>query len=144
MADPTDNLDAVNQYIVDLYKAQADALGLTDVWYGEHESIPRTPCITVDPRNKRRQVANTGQMVRNDFQVTVTIFHSKLVGSQVVMKECLELAEAVEAVLHGDKKLGGLLVHSYVDQVATGYARRNKVVYKATELTWTGFSKTRI
>ena len=140
----TDSLDEVNQYIVDLMRASKDSLGLVDVWYGEYSAIPHTPSLAVDPRNKSRTVTETGHMCRNDFSVVLTLFHSRLSGPQVVMKECLTFAEKVEDALNADRKLGDLLIYSYVERVETGYATRNKTLLKAAQISWTGFSKTRL
>lgn len=144
MADPTDSLDVVNEAIRALLIQNKSTLGLTDVWYGEHQTIPNTPSVTVDPRSRRRELQSTGHTVRNYFGVFVTLFHSRLTGGSVMMKECLQLAEAVEAVIHADRKLGGLLTHSYVTQIDTGFTTRNKVILKAAQLQWSGHSTTRL
>ena len=139
----SDSLDEVNQYIVDFLQGRDD-LGLTDVWYGETQNVPRTPSVSVDPRNKRRTVTETGHMVRNDFEIVLTLFHSRLTSGQVMMQECLQHAEALETVLHEDRKLGGLIIYGYVGALVTGFTTRNKVIMKSAQLTWSGFSKTRL
>lgn len=144
MAEFTGSLDAVADGLIALIEPQKAALGLTDVWYGEHNTIPRTPSLTVDPRTKTRALRETGHTVINTFEVVLTLFHSRLSSGQVMMSEVLSLAEQVEKVIHSDRKLGGLIVHGYVGRISTGFTTRNKVILKAAEIQWSGFSKTRL
>lgn len=141
---PTNSLDEVAQALVDVIKASAGPLGLKDVWYGEEDLVPKTPAVSVVPDRKRRDIIETGYMARNDFEVVITLFHSRLASPTLVRRETIQLAEQLEDVIHADRTLGGLLVHSYVTELTPGFVRRGNVVMKATQLGWSGFTKTRL
>ncbi|MCA1799959.1 MAG: hypothetical protein LC650_01515, partial [Actinobacteria bacterium] len=87
---------------------------------------------------------NTGHMVENTFQVSIVLLHSRMASKSETNEEALELAEVIEAHLHTDKTLSGKLIHSYVSNVEQGSVTLQKVLLRATALTWQGMSKTRI
>jgi hypothetical protein len=120
-------------------------LGLQKVWYGDDdELIPETPAVLIVPDGKERELTNTGHVTLNSFKFILTVFHSRLTSSNVTRKECDALAEALEDHLHENKRLNGLLLHSYVRLSEFGVAARGTVMMKATRLTWVAQSQTRI
>ena len=140
----TDNLVSVGEALESYLEDGKDQLGIRKVWYGADDLIPETPAITVAPEGKSRTLIETGHMTYNDFTVTITIYHARLGDPAVTRKECDRMAEEVEAYLHSNIKLGGLVYTSLVQTVEPGVARRANVILKATRLTWVGRSKTRI
>lgn len=138
----SDSLNEVAKAIHAIITAEQGSLGLKDVWYGEHDTIPKTPAITVEPVKKDVEVAQTGHKVRNDFQIRFMLFYSALTGPQMQVEDCLELAESVENLINDDFTVGGLLIYSYVTGLTNGYTRRSNVIMRATEIDWSGFSTT--
>jgi hypothetical protein len=144
----SDSLVVVGQAIETLLiqqKNQGVWPNLKDIWYGrEEELIPNTPAINITEEGKNRELYGTGHRTENRFSFYITVFHSKLGDPAITRKECTAFAEEVEAVLHADKTLGGLLFTSMVTALQPGVASRNNVLLKATRLTWVGRSSTRI
>lgn len=140
----TDNLDVVGEAIKAVIEAEKAALGLTDVWYGDQQLVPRMPAVAVDPRRVRTRPSDTGHMARNDFEVDLYVYHSKLQGPTTNLKECLQLANSIKDLLHDDVMLGGLIVYGHVEEIATGYSTKSNVIIKSTRIQWVGLSKTRL
>jgi hypothetical protein len=142
---PTSSLVDVTDAIVTLLKGPtAASLGLKDVWYGDDDLIPNTPAINVTGNNKNTELAGTGHLVYTNHTVYLTVFHSRLDAPQVTRRESDLLAEEVEALLHSDPTLGGLIIFGYVSALETGVASRGQVIMRSSRLTWTGQTRTRL
>lgn len=152
----TDKLSDVSQLLVDLIIANAQTLGIPDVpgattvgsdpsvFYGDQVMIPVTPTVCVDPVQRQRDLSETGYQTTVDLAVFVIIYHGKVQDMQTNLKECIQFAEAVEAVLYTDKQLQGNVVHSYVSNMDMGQMIRGRTLMRATRLTWRGLSKAQI
>jgi len=140
----TDRLVVVGEALESYLEDGKDQLGIRKIWYGADDLIPETPAITIAPEGKSRTVIETGHMTYNNFTVTITIYHARLGDPAVTRRECDQMAEDVEAYLHSNIRLGGLVYTSLVETVEPGVARRANVILKATRLTWVGRSKTRV
>lgn len=140
----TDKLVAVTDALIARLETAKPTYGIHDVWYGEEALIPRTPALSVTPSSKARELTETGMMAMNRFSIAVVIYHSRLDDPQVTRRECDILAEEIEQFIHEDRRLGGLLIHSHIESVEPGFAARGKVTLRATRLSWTGLTKTRI
>jgi len=132
--------EALEQYLND----GANTLGIRKVWYGADDLIPETPAITVAGDNKRREYIETGLMTINVFRATITIYHARLGDPAVTRKQCDSKAEEVEAYLHSNVRLNGLVYSSLVESLEPGMAKRANVILKATRLNWAAKSKTRV
>lgn len=116
-------------------------LGLADVFYGDQDRLPSTPVVCVEPgikRNLLRQAAG-GRMLDIVFELTLLSYHSFIQSPQENRRGADALAEAVEAVVHSDRQLGGRVIHGYCVDVQSGYVnksgslvRSNKISYQAT------------
>lgn len=144
MSQLTDSLVVVGKHLYDWLDTDKEVLGLKAVWYDIDSLVPTTPAVFVEPQNKRRVISNTGHMVENTFQVSIVLLHSRMGSKSETNEESLELAERLEAHLHTDKTLGGKLIHSYISSIEQGSVTLQKVLLRATGLTWQGMSKTRI
>lgn len=141
----TDLLGTVVQKAVDIATSNKDALGLQEVFYGDHELVGKMPALCVEPGNKVRSLASApSYRTDNTFTVLFLLYHSKLVSKETTKKQCIEMAEALEAVINADKTFGGLVLQGNVTAVEPGYVRRASELVYTTRLTWTGISKTRI
>lgn len=144
MSQLTDSLLVVSRYLYNWLDTDKNALGIRAVWYDIDSLVPTTPAIFIEPQNKRRIISNTGHMVENTFQVSIVLLHSRMASKSETNEESLQLAEAIEAHLHTDKTLGGNIIHSYINSVEQGSVALQKVLLRATALSWQGMSKTRI
>jgi len=140
----TDDTLAVEDALELLLKENADDLGLLQITRGDDELLPKTPAINIIAENKTRELANTGMMVLNTFQFYFMVFHSNIRDQVATRRDCTLLAEAVEKVLHSDRQLGGLLIHSHVQSTSYGVANRGSEMIRSNRLLWVGQSKTRI
>jgi hypothetical protein len=142
----TAKLSVVAQAIVDLIKANNVLLdvGLEDVYYGDVEKVPRSRTITVEPVERPRDLAGAPMQVGNTFTVYIYVYVTGIESDHSLRKQCDELTEDIEDVLHSDKKLGGLLIQSWVTNFESGYAVRGGVLLKCDRITWVGTNKTMI
>ena len=138
------NLSVIVQYIVDKFEANKTALGVKDVFYGDQNRIPNIPSITVEGGDKDRSYTQTGLQTVVNLPVFIYIYHSGIRDLQITKKACDELAEAVEALLHTDVNLGGLVVNGLVTSMEPGFANRGKEIFVVHRLTWQGIAKVRI
>jgi hypothetical protein len=120
----TDSLATVTRYLFDKFDSLQDALGLQDVFYGDQDSIPRSPCLCVEPGPKNRVIGGVNRRSDNTFYIYLILYHSEVRSSQANMEEVTLLAEQIEAVVHQDPRLGGLVTHCFCSEVAPGYARK--------------------
>lgn len=132
--------ETMEQYISD----NNGPFGFKKIWYGEDNLIPETPALNIVPVIKRRELSGTGNTTDNTIELNMMVFHSRLDKPTVTRKECDELAEQLEALLHENKHLEGTVIYGYVRELEPGVATRNNVMMRATRLLWTSLSKTRI
>jgi hypothetical protein len=139
----SDSLVDVTEAIETYINGLKEELGILRVFYGDDTLIPETPAISIIPESKDRTLSDTGHMSTITLKVGIVIYHSKLDSPSVTRKQCDELAELVEAKLHLDKKLGGV-IYGYVKSMEPGVATRRSVMLRATRLQWVGIAKERI
>lgn len=137
-----DSLATFAQNVKDLIDANALALGIKAVYYGDQNKIPVVPAVCVEPTMKSRQLAGAPRMAENRLEVYVLIYHARLQDVQVTRKECDEFAEDVERVLHADAQLSGTVIHSMVEALESGYAKRSGTEFRSSRLTFAALTKT--
>lgn len=143
----SDKFSVVNQAVVDLLKSNWDTLGFSspdDIYYGDQARYPRTPSAAVQGSSLERELYQTGGQTLNDMSIFVMIFHSPYANLEVSQKQTDEFAEAVEGVLHQNRTLDGILIHSHVSTNEPGVAERGGTLLRATRLTLSCVSKTYI
>lgn len=123
-----------------------DDLGIADIWYGDQQQIPRTPTLCIVPDGKTRQIEGAPRRSRNNLKCYLVLYHSKVQDVQKNSEEVDQLAEALEAEVHKDPTLGGLVIHSLVSSIDAGEITRlvntTKTLFRASRLTVEGNSKT--
>jgi hypothetical protein len=67
--------------------------------------------------------------------------HGKIQSTEINKKESEELSELVEAKLHEDLTLGGLVIFGYISSIDPGVRLRESEMIRATRLTWDGLSR---
>jgi len=148
----TDKPSVLTQYQVDFLKANATLLGVPDtpntasptpsIFYGDQQLIPVTPTLCVEPNERPREMTHTGNKGSVSFNQYIYIYHGQLQDDQLNVKECNQFSEAVEALLHTDKTMGGNVIYGYVAQMQAGVLIRSpRTMMRATRLTWLGISQ---
>jgi hypothetical protein len=132
----TDSLVVVTQVLFDKFTSLRDTLELTDVFYGDQTRIPRSPCLCVESGTKTRELQGAMRRTTNVFQVYLILYHSEVRDSQTNRKEVDVLAEQVEALVHADPTLGGIVTHSYCTSLTPGYVpKASGTLFKAARIT---------
>jgi hypothetical protein len=137
----TDRIDVFTLATVALLEANKSVLGLTDVWLGDQVRVPRTPCAAVEPGPKTREYNGAPRRFSVDLESYIMLYMEKVQDTQLSTQEVMSLAEEVEAVLHADAQMGGLVTSSYVLQNDPGYAERSGTLYRASRLTFRATSQ---
>lgn len=139
----TDSAVVVAQYVFDMVEYNKAALGIEAVFYGDQSKYPVTPAAAVEPAIKRRVLVGAPRRSENTLQVFVMVYVGRIGDNQINTKDADTIAEAVEALIHTDPTLGGLVVNSMVESIEPGYANRGAVM-RASRLTLTALSKTQL
>lgn len=146
MADPTDSFVVFTEKLQAIVESVQADLGIADVWYGDQQQIPRTPTVCVVADGKDRAHAGAPRRVANTLKAFILVYHSKVQDIQLNSKEADKLAEALEAAVHEDPTLGGIVIHSLVTRTESGEMTRRvntlATQFRSTRLTVEGLSKT--
>jgi hypothetical protein len=130
----------ITQRIVDILTESADELAIKGVFYGYQQLIPEFPAISVESGRKARG-GNSTHRFEITFSVLMMLEHGKIQSTEINKKESEELSELVEAKLHEDLTLGGLVIFGYVASIDPGVRFRESEMIRATRLTWNGLSR---
>ena len=135
MAELTDRLDVLSEKVFDILTTNQEALGLEDIWMGDQDRVPRVPAAAVEPGPKTREWSGAPRRTRVTLDVYVLLYLEVVTGGiQRNVRESARLSEEVEAVLHADATLGGLVISSFVVENAPGYATREKTMMRASRM----------
>lgn len=137
MADLTDNISIVARKIYSLLDENRVGLGFQDIWYGDQDKTPRTPCAAVESGPKTRELNGAPRRTMVTMTIYVLVYHEKILDVQQNQLESEKLNEAVEALLHQDAALDGLVIDSMVTNVEPGYVNRGGAKVKASRITFT-------
>lgn len=122
-------------------------LGLAEVYYGRQEIIPEFPSVWVQAGPIERQLESPGQTHKwaIGFTVNIVLTHGKIQSSQENAREEEQLAEAIEAVMHEDLKLGGRVIFGMVTKREPGQVPQGETTQRyfvrAHLLTWEADSR---
>lgn len=140
----TDRLDDVAQAVFNILTTNKTTLGLADVWWGDQALLPRTPAACVEPLRKTRELNGAPRRTEVMLFVQVLLFVGRIQDVQVNRKEVDAMSESVEAALHADATLGGIVIHSLVDSIDSGYATRSNTLYRASRVNLTAKSQAQL
>lgn len=131
--------------IFDKLVANKIALGLADVFYGDHNDIPRSPTAVVVPGRKIRNlvgVQGPAGRTENELYVYIDIHDSK-VSDETTQRLILDrLAETVEVKLHEDTTWGGIIIHGYVTSWDPAVTFFQQGEFRSVRMTFVGRSRT--
>lgn len=135
MSAPSASYVDMGNYLVQLMKDNQVDLTLADVFYGDQSNIPRTPTACMDPGGKNREL--NGAPRRSLVTITnyIIVYHNKMQGTEKIRLEDDQRAEAIEALIHTDSTMGGLVIDSMVTGIESGYLMRERTMFRASRLT---------
>jgi len=147
MSNPhTDQDEVVAQAIFDLIEANKISLLLDDVLWGNQTMIPRASAAIVQALGKTRQLAGVsapGGRTLNRLMVSVELHWSKVGPEEIERKAVDARATAVEALVHSDVTLGGIIIHGFFEQVDRGETTFvNNSMFRTVRMAFAGQSKT--
>lgn len=126
-------------------KAVQGQLGIADVFYGFHNMIARSPTVLIMAVGKSRElagVASPGGRTMNELTVQIDVM-SAAVGDEATDRLAMEeLTNKVEAELHRDTTMGGILIHGFVTDWSNGEAPVQGGYFRVISLTFVGTTKT--
>jgi hypothetical protein len=133
----------VCQAIIDLLKADV-SLNLKEVYYGDQDRIPFTPCTTVEaaPTDIQNPVSNF--YLEHRFNIAIMVYYAQIVDQSQLKKDSDLYAQQVRDAIHQNKTLNGIIIHGNVTRMEPGVARRSGAKLRAHRLTWEGLSKAMI
>lgn len=137
----TDQVDVFTNAVWSLLQANKESLGLQDVWMGDQDRLPRTPCCSVEPGMKMRELNGVPRRYQVQLEAYIMVYLDRIQDTQNNQRQVLVLSEAIEAVLHSDSTVGGIVIDSVVVESNPGYVSRSGTLMSAVRLTFRGMSQ---
>lgn len=137
-------IDSLEEYTLAVYErldSNKSLVNVEDVYLGDQERVPRTPCLTVEPGTHSRDYNGAPRRVAVSFEAYIMVYVQKIQDSAANVKLLLATVKLVEQVLHADNTLGKRVISSYVAEVEPGYATRDKTLMRAARLTFRAASQ---
>jgi len=141
MADLTKSLSEFSAAVEEILTDNKATLGLEDIFYGDQALVPRTPAVAIEPGTKDVGEPNPFRRVDATITVYIIVYHATFGSPQDNRRDADTLAEAIEDLLNNASQMDGLVIHSYVSRVESGYASKNNTIMRSSRLTFTGLTK---
>jgi hypothetical protein len=140
----TDKLTDVGVFLATLLTENIGALGIKAVFYGDQVKLPSTPVVCVEPDGKSRILSSTTRRTDIELRVFVIVYHSAVKSPQSNRYDSDLLAESIEELIHTKRTMGGLVIHSMVTAIESGYSTKETSLVRASRLTVEARSKTQL
>jgi len=140
----SDSLFDFSDYLFTILVDNQPELEIAEVTFGDVTQIIKTPLVCVEPVSKSRELAGAPRAAQTELEAHVLLYHSRVSDSQDTAREVLQWAEGIETKIHQDRKLGGLVTHSMVDNMEAGYVVRGQELYRSYRLKVTGTVKVQL
>lgn len=140
----TNSLVTLADTVVQMLQNNSSTLGLADVCYGDQQRIHVTPLACVEPDAKNTNLKGAPRTVDRIFTIYVLLYHAAVTSPQVNRRDADVTAEAVETLLNSDAQMGGLVIHSMVENLESGYVTRNNTLFRASRITFRARSMDRL
>jgi hypothetical protein len=120
-----------------ILKEHQEELGLNDVLYGDQAPAgSRIACVETGTKQNEIDGASMPRRVMRTYTVYILIYHNDVKFPSQNREDNDKQAEAVENLIHADKKLGGLINQTcLVTSVEAGYAARGSTIFQTSRLT---------
>jgi hypothetical protein len=135
MVDLTDSLVALSDFLFNLVEDNKVPLGIIDTFYGEQMKYPHTPAVSIETDNKAREIDGAPRRTLNTLTGYIIVYHSPVSDVQKTRRDVDLMAEAIEKLVHADSTMGGLVIHSLVTEIQSGYQNRPGTQYRSSRLT---------
>jgi hypothetical protein len=136
----TYSLATLGDYVYNVLVSNKTALGLEAIHYGDQERIPVTPTACVETDTKDKRLKGAQRRFEVDLSLYVILYHNQVQSPQENRRDVDTLAEAVETVLDNLITCGGLVIHSAVTRVESGYVRKDTLL-RSTRLRFEALSQ---
>lgn len=130
--------------VLEIIRANQEALSIHSIFLGDQEKLPGTPVVCVEPDNKTNTLKNATRGIEIQLRVQIIVYTAMLASPEQNRRDADVLAEDIETLLHADAQLGGLVIHSMVDDVASGYASKAGTLVRANKVQFTARSQSRL
>lgn len=130
--------------VYNLFDGKLSDLGIRAIFYGDQNRIPTTPALCVEPDDETSVYKGAPRMMLVTFRLYLLVYHSAITSPQENRRNSDTLAKDVKAVANADPTLGGLLIDSYVSNVASGYVVKDRTLMRASRITFEGRSQARL
>lgn len=143
----TDRCTVLSTYIKNLIDTNKVVLNVDNVLYGDHDKIPSGITVVVYCADKERAldgVAMPGGRTMNEMRVMVVVYNNKVQDEATGRLEVDQISEEVENLLHQDTTMGGLIIHGFITRWDPGYKIRQGSMFRATQMTFVGRTKTNL
>lgn len=138
----TDSVVTVAEAVIDILEAKKSALGIQDIYYGDQKRIPRSPAICIETGEKSRELNGAPRRTLVTIPINLLVYHNALeAGAAGQRKTNDTLAESVEATLHDNADLGGIVIHCFCTSLEPGYVSKSGTLWQATNISLTATSQ---
>lgn len=141
MADLTNSTVEICEYWKKKLEIAKEDLGIVDVFYGDQERIPKSPTICIEPDVKRAPIRNAGRQTMPEWTIYFMCYHSEIQAQSSNRRDSDTLAERLEDLLNSDPQMGGLVIHCWVSEVQSGYARKTNALMRSSRITFSANSR---
>jgi len=142
----TDKDEVVADFLFNLLTTNKVTLQLDDVLYGNQIMIPHASAAVVTAMGKRRTLAGVsapGGRTLNELVVNIEMHWSRVGDEGTERKNADNRATALEAIIHQDTTLGGIIIHGFINQVDRGETQfANGSMFRSVRMIFVGQTKT--
>lgn len=140
----TSSLVTFADAIKGLLVTNQDSLGIYQVFYGDQAKLPGSPVVCVEPDVKVNELSAAQRMLHINLRCQVLVYTSVVTSGEDNRKNADLLSEQIETLLHQDPTVGGNCIHSYVENITSGYATKAGSLVKADKIQFMGLSQSRL
>lgn len=112
-------------------------LAIDEIYYGNQNNIPVGIAVSVTAARKTRElvgVQGPGGRVDNNMFTLIRVYNSRVNSEADERLYVDQLGESIEAVLHEDTTLGGIIIHGFVESIDNGIVYREGSNFRTVEL----------
>lgn len=135
-----------------LIEANAVALGIRRVYYGDQAYIPEVPAVCVEPAVVDRTMVGVPLRTDNEFRVSVLVYCANVEGVEDAQHDADTVAEAIVDLInadgvpahHGGTNFGGLVIYGFVQSSEYGYVVKDNKLMRANRMIVYGMNRTNL
>lgn len=125
-----------------LIEANAVALGIRKVYYGDQAYIPEVPAVCVEPAAITRTMVGVPLRTDNEFNCSILVYCANIEGVEDAQHAADDVAENLVDVINGDgvpaqhggTNFGGLVIYGFVQSSEYGYIVKDNKLMRANRM----------